>query len=363
MSNKTKYLIGLLGTILVLAILGLAFFLSNKKIRNLSINNNLIPEVKKEEVNNQQKFVDLYNQGNFTELNKLLDSQLSNNPGNFDLLLQKGNALAQEASLAFKEKELGDRAMDFVNQALDINPDSVEALTLKGYIYEIQQDYVNAHKYYDQALKIEPNNVDTLAQKGHAYDLQGNIKEAQKLYEKALGIDPENEDLTAKYARLVFFSDTEKAKNLYQKLSKSTNNRVKAEAFYSLGKLSQTEKYSSESEQYFKQSSEADPAYANAYLGLAFEDTKHALSVSDPATQKELIISAFKKLDKSIKLNPGLSSAYIQKALLFISSGKKDNAKKILQDMLKFGIDQDITLNQGDKELSKNFVRSLMKTI
>ena len=118
MTSKNKYLIVLL-VFLIFAIISFGLYFSTEKMRNTT-QVSLIPEIKKEEVN-QVKVADLYNQGKFSELNQILDSQLSNNGSDVNLLLQKVNALAQEASLTFKEKELGDKAREYALKALNLD--------------------------------------------------------------------------------------------------------------------------------------------------------------------------------------------------------------------------------------------------
>lgn len=362
MQTKNKYLIAILVVIIIL-IISFGLFFSIKKLRSTNSNLTLVPEIKKEEVSKDQQFVNLYNQGNFKELNAQLDQDLSKKPNDFTLLLQKANTLAQEASLTFKEKELGDKALVYVDKALAINPNSVEALTLKGYVYEIQQNYVNAHKYYDEALKIDPNSLDTLAQKGHAYDLQGKISESDRLYRRALEINPNDENILSGYARIIFVSNPEESKKVFQKLSKSQNARIKAESLHSLGQLAQKEKYSAEAKKYFTDSTKSDPTFATPHIGIALENTKYATEVSDNSEKNNLIRGALRELDTAIKLNPNLSAAYVQKAVIFASLGRVSESKKILNYLVKEGVDKDITLNIIDKQKTKDFSKALLSSV
>ncbi len=355
MTSKNKYLIVLL-VFLILAIISSGLYFSIKKMRNTN-QISLIPDIKKEEIN-QEKVVDLYNQGKFSELNQILDSQLSNNGSDVTLLLQKANTLAQEASLTFKEKELGDQARNFAQKALDLDPNNVQALTLIGYTYEIQEDYVNAHKYYDMALKIEPNNADTLAQKGHAYDLEGKIDETGKFYKQAYNLNKVNLSIVSKLARYYTFTGKHKdAIDLYQTVvSESKNITMKAEAYYSLAGIYQFQKENKKAIEYADLSIRTDPNYPQPKVLLA----SLLMLSADNSNLEKILKQSIGLIQDAIKISPNLSLAHLELGKILFAIGRKEDAKKIFSNMNEM-IDKDITLDKNSKLELKNRVEILLK--
>ena len=370
----TLYTLSFLLTIFVVIVL--IYFVVNKKTPKISdLTNNLVststdtntPNIKNSNLNsgNYQNIEEYFNKNDFVNANKSIDAQLSNDPNNIQLLLFKATTLAQQGSLEFKEKELGDQARSYAEKALKLDPKNIQALTLIGYTYEIQQDYVNAHKYYDQALVIDPNNVDTLAQKAHAYDLQGKIDEAGKLYEKTIQLDSNNENVLPGYAKILEESgDNKKAKEIYLKIADTSSNiRTKAEAIYSVGRFTQTEKYSEDAAKLFVKSINTDPTFATAHIGLAYEVLKQELESTDPKEKAVLVQFSLKEIDNAIKINKNLSAAYIQKALILNALSKRDLAIKTLDYVIINIIRNDITLNTNQKINTLATAKALLTTI
>ena len=215
--NMKQFLHYLLGTLLTIFVFTLLFYfvvhkqtgkisdLTKNTILGTSQNNNGVNNISNTDlsVNKYQNIQDYFNKNDFNNANKELDTQLSSDPNNIQLLLLKATTLAQQGSLQFKEKEYGDKARVVVDQILKLDPKNVQAWTLLGYTYEIQQNYDEAHKAYDKALILDPNSVDTLAQKGHAYDLQGKGKEAEVFYKRVLEIDSKNTEAVLGFAKIL----------------------------------------------------------------------------------------------------------------------------------------------------------------
>lgn len=78
------------------------------------------------------------------------DTLLSMQPGNSRLLFNKGYVYFVY---------LGDnqKALDYFSQALDNDPNYLDALYNKGHVLEQMGDYVQAKTIYSQVLKIKPN--------------------------------------------------------------------------------------------------------------------------------------------------------------------------------------------------------------
>ena len=81
-------------------------------------------------------------------------------------------------------------AITLYDNALTLNPFSIEAINGKGLSLSELGKHQEAIKLYDKALKIDPNSKQVLNNKGYSLDEVGKHQEAIKLYDKALKIDP-----------------------------------------------------------------------------------------------------------------------------------------------------------------------------
>ncbi|RKY29334.1 MAG: hypothetical protein DRP79_00620 [Planctomycetota bacterium] len=59
-----------------------------------------------------------------------------------------------------------DLAADEAEQALQYNPNLIEALDLAAYVHSFRERFDEAQKYIDRALAVNPNSLSTLAQQG-----------------------------------------------------------------------------------------------------------------------------------------------------------------------------------------------------
>lgn len=169
----------ILAFLLLLATVSVAtWYAINQTKSKVSQTDTLSPEEPISPVDQYQEVGVAFDQGNFEDALTIIEARLNNDPNDYLSLIAKARILAQQASLERREEELGNQALVYVNQALEIKPDSVDALTLKGYIYEIQEKYQEADELYLAALRINPGFAYALAQYGHSLQLQGRETEA-----------------------------------------------------------------------------------------------------------------------------------------------------------------------------------------
>lgn len=97
-------------------------------------------------------------------------------------------------SLFASSKENIGEALEFLNQALDVNPEYVRAINLKASILEEKRtpitDILN-ELYYDEngnLLKIHQNDIGSLKNVGHFYSKEGDFDSALEIFHKALTI-------------------------------------------------------------------------------------------------------------------------------------------------------------------------------
>lgn len=116
--------------------------------------------------------------------------------------------------LALISRNGGDAAtaMKLLDEELQINPRSDEALVEKGNIFMIQKDFRAATKSFTEAARLNEQNANALYGLGVVYHLQGSYDNALSLFERVKRLDP-------------LKAETHKQMGLiYQKL----NNRAKA---------------------------------------------------------------------------------------------------------------------------------------
>jgi len=109
-------------------------------------------------------------------------TNITPNESSISGLLQEGYALLNASR--FKE------ALISYDQALKIDPGSVDALNGKGLILNQLGKYEEAIIFFDKALEIDPNFVNALNNKGITLSNLGKYEEAIIFFDKALEIDP-----------------------------------------------------------------------------------------------------------------------------------------------------------------------------
>ncbi|KJH46041.1 tetratricopeptide repeat protein [Dictyocaulus viviparus] len=95
-------------------------------------------------------------------------------------------------------------AIVVLNQALEINPECVEALVARGAAYSTNGQYVLAEADFDQALSLVPTHtnarnylVETLVKHASLLEVQGDLENAKCKFEKVLQIKDDRRAKTA----------------------------------------------------------------------------------------------------------------------------------------------------------------------
>ena len=142
---------------------------------------------------------------------------------------------------------------------------------------------------FQRALQLNPHHLLSLDNLANAYRLQKRWPEARALLERALAVDPED-----------------------------------AEANYSLGMVYAQTDDTAKAYEYLQRASKARPAYPEALNNLG---------VLYLVTQRESL--AVQSFEKCIKLAPQFDQAYLNLARVYALEGSRDQAKSVLQDLLK----------------------------
>ncbi len=99
-------------------------------------------------------------------------------------------------------RERFQEADQYAQRALTLNPDSTEALMVKGYIAMHQNEVQQAVKYFSQCTRLQPQDAVAHCLLGQALEKAGLTDEAAASYQRALKIHPDDRMPQALLSRL-----------------------------------------------------------------------------------------------------------------------------------------------------------------
>lgn len=111
-----------------------------------------------------------------------------------DLLMQWANAAMLERRYS--------TAIDFLNEAIALNPDYAEAWNRRATVYYLQKDYAHAMADINRTLELEPRHYGALTGMAAILRERGLKEQAMKAYEQALAINPMMRDAQKSFSDL-----------------------------------------------------------------------------------------------------------------------------------------------------------------
>ncbi len=273
-------------------------------------------------------------------------------------------AYQQKGSLTFQEAIYSTKSLEVADEILKINPNSGDAYRIKGYAYEMIQNYPESEVNYKKAIELAPTDAMAHANLGHAYELQSKDQLAINSYKDALAINP---DLIPALLGMMRYSyangnkiDLKKYAEKVIALAPDINSKSDAEQM--LGFVYKSEKNLSEASKHFDNAISFSPKSATSYVSRANNNLLIMSGEKDKDKENILVKKIFADADMAVKLNPNLSAAYLLWARLAPSlQNPKEAATHFYNEALK-KIDVDITLSKAEKESMKNLILSEMKT-
>jgi tetratricopeptide (TPR) repeat protein len=270
------------------------------------------------------------------------------------------------AGVYFLKKDLG-RALEFYDQALDLNPKSLPALQQAAGIAEHQGELERSLSYWMRAKKVEPDNAEILFGFGRVCLKMDLLADAEPALAQAVRLSPDNPSYqytlaAAKVGKKQF----EEAQGILVAILK---DRPKdAQLHYAMGSVSYLQGHLDDAVAHLRESVRLQPNQLAPYYYLALvardqgRDTEaigaledlllrypdHALSCEALGS---LLMSARRypeaevSLEKAVRLNPKSVKSNYQLGLLLTRMGKKEEADKRLQ-LAK-------SLRQDDEENSR----------
>ncbi|MDP8202236.1 MAG: tetratricopeptide repeat protein [Candidatus Tenebribacter burtonii] len=193
---------------------------------------------------------------------------------------KKGNEYAEDGKY--------DKALEFYQKALDINPSLASVYYKMGIVYNDMKKYNEALECYEKTIEINPDHAYAYNNMGYIYGNQRKNDKAIECYEKAIEINPNDANayynLGYNYGNKSHFN---KAKECYEKAIVINPNN--AHAYYNLGIINRR-----------KKTTAADNFYQAGVLFLKQNDRQHVLKslemIEKYAPKSELIIRLKNKL-------------------------------------------------------------------
>ena len=126
--------------------------------------------------------------------------------------LDPKNAVAyRNRGVAYESKGDHDRAIQDYNQAVRLDPKDALAYMARGRAYKSKGDYDRAIQDYDQAIQLDPKNIAPYLDRSDAYESKGDHDRAIEDYGQALQLDPMNADAHSRRGRAYFYQGNFKA--------------------------------------------------------------------------------------------------------------------------------------------------------
>jgi tetratricopeptide (TPR) repeat protein len=91
-----------------------------------------------------------------------------------------------------QQGDLG-RALQYLQQAYQLEPNDYETARLLGVAYGIQGNAGRALEYFTKAVELDPDNPDALYNLGSAYYNAGNSEQGRAYHQRAAELDPDVE--------------------------------------------------------------------------------------------------------------------------------------------------------------------------
>lgn len=118
--------------------------------------------------------------GQYTEAKAIVRPLLEKGTRNAELYRIYGQILAEEGST--------EEAINYLIEALRLNPQHTEALIMMGNLYAAQQDMPTSQLFYGKVREVAPDNYLALNNIGGVLAKQGQLEAATPFFERALEV-------------------------------------------------------------------------------------------------------------------------------------------------------------------------------
>lgn len=187
-----------------------------------------------------------------------------------------------------------EKAFEYINKALKINPKFRDGYLLKGSIYRLLGNDELMKSSYETAIQQDPKFYEAYLMLGAIYQ-QENNKLCIEYFTTALQLKPT--EIEAKYSVAYakqHFGKEEDAAQIYREMTKDTSDYYASQAWFQLGHMKQFRFGDIDSAKFFyKKAIQVEPRFYQAYhnMGICFDREGDKTS-------------ALKSFSKALKYNP-----------------------------------------------------------
>jgi tetratricopeptide (TPR) repeat protein len=231
------------------------------------------------------------------------------------------NFLALLGTISILKREPA-QAIDFLKQAVAIEPDFAKAQTDLGNAYLFTNDYENAVVHLRRSIEIEPENETAFYGLADALLHTGRGKEADEVLEKAFLLNPDKGKL-AKAGEYIQQNKHKAAEKLTREVLRRNPENV--DAMRMLAKLAMQANIFKEAEKLLRRVIELVPALHGTYLDLA-----QCLREQDKYDE------AVEYAKKAIRLRPDKAQSYSVLASLLAAGSRTHEAIEAYKACLEF---------------------------
>ena len=96
------------------------------------------------------------------------------------------------------------KAIEYLNKAIQLQPNYVEAYFIRARVYEILGQHQRAIEDFNEAIRLKPNYVEAYKSRGVVYNFLLQYQRAIEDFNKAISLKPDNAD-TYKCRGYVYF--------------------------------------------------------------------------------------------------------------------------------------------------------------
>ena len=271
----------------------------------------------------------------------------------------------EKGSATFNEKEYSDLALGVIKKLEEIAPANPEVYRLKGYAYEIVEEYDNAISSYKQAIATYPEFSLAYSHMGHAYDLMGIQDLAIEAYQKALSINPDQIEALLYMSRIYYsLGELDLAEESIMSVLEQDNLEAKtlSRAYTQLGVILLDKESYPEAEEFFTKAIMYDEEYSTAWNGLAGTLILKADRLMDVSEiDQNYVDRIYDSVVKAMSLHRFNTQSYINMGHLeFYFYGQCENALSMYTKAKDEILDQDITLGSLEKSETREEINTIL---
>jgi len=196
-------------------------------------------------------------------------------PKNADFHFKLASLYFEIAKFDRTKPQYPDKAFNQVEQALELNPNHISSLVLKGELYLIGNKMKEAIKQLNMVIELDYNTSKAHLLKGYIYSSLQEEKKAIQFFHNATSINPSYEEAYIQLG-LLHQKNNDSTAVLYYKNVLRINPKNKL-ALFNLAKFFQDSQRWNESIQTYTQLLQFYPTYADGYYNIGFVHIKLGL--------------------------------------------------------------------------------------